>query len=90
MNTEEKFAHLFDRQICEAYDARNIRNAILQKTDKYLMDDYPVTSAYRQKIIEYRRFLRDIPKQAEFPRLIVWGEFPEETPAQEHTENEGE
>ena len=89
MKTEEKFAHLFDRVICEDYDARTIRNAILNETDKYLMSDYPITDEYRQKIIEYRRFLRDIPNQALFPREIVWGAFPEQTPAQEHTESEG-
>ena len=89
MKTEEKFAHLFDRVICEDYDARTIRNAILQETDKYLMSDYPITDEYRQKIIEYRRFLRDIPNQALFPREVAWGTFPEETAVQEHTGNEG-
>lgn len=78
MKTQEKFAHLFDRQICEDYDARTIRDGILNETDKYLMSDYPITAEYRQKIIEYRRFLRDIPNQALFPREIAWGEFPEE------------
>ena len=89
MKTEEKFAHLFDRVICEDYDARTIRNAILNETDKYLMSDYPITDEYRQKIIEYRRFLRDIPNQALFPREIVWGAFPEEMAVQEHTGIEG-
>lgn len=79
MKTEEKFAHLFDRQICEEYDARNIRNAILQETDKYLMSDYPHSGAYLNRIIEYRQFLRDIPNQDGFPREVIWGEFPEET-----------
>ena len=86
MKTEEKFTHLFDRQVCEEYDARTIRNAILNETDKYIMSDYPVTDEYRQKIVEYRRFLRDIPNQKGFPREIVWGEFPEQTAAQEHIE----
>lgn len=82
MKTQEKFAYLFDRHICEDYDARNIRNAILQETDKYLMSDYPITTEWRQKIIKYRQSLRDIPNQEGFPREIVWGEFPEETAAE--------
>lgn len=76
MKTEEKFAHLFNRTICEDYDARNIRNEILRETDKYLLSDYPVTAEHKQKIIEYRQFLRDVSKQQGFPRGIDWGEFP--------------
>lgn len=78
MKTEEKFAHLFDRVICENYDARNIRDEILRETDKYLLSDYPVTAEHKQKIIEYRQFLRDVPKQQGFPRGVDWGEFPNE------------
>ena len=86
MKTEEKFAHLFDRVICEDYDARNIRDEILRETDKYLLSDYPVTAEHKQKIIEYRQFLRDVPKQTGFPRDIVWGEFPAETAEQSEPE----
>ena len=78
MKTEEKFAHLFNRTICEDYDARNIRDEILRETDKYLLSDYPVTAEHKQKIIEYRQFLRDVSKQQGFPRGIDWGEFPDE------------
>lgn len=78
MKTEEKFAYLFDRTICEGYDARSIRDKILRETDKYLLVDYPVTAEYKQKIIDYRQSLRDLPNQKGFPREIVWGEFPEE------------
>lgn len=76
MKTEEKFAHLFNRTICEDYDARNIRDEILRETDKYLLSDYPVTAEHKQKIIEYRQFLRDVSKQQGFPRGVDWGEFP--------------
>ena len=76
MKTEEKFVHLFNRTICEDYDARNIRDEILRETDKYLLSDYPVTAEYKQKIIEYRQFLRDISKQVGFSRAIDWGDFP--------------
>ena len=78
MKTEEKFAYLFDRTICEGYDARSIRDKILHETDKYLLVDYPVTAEYKQKIIDYRQSLRDISKQRGFPREVDWGEFPEE------------
>ena len=86
MKTEEKFAYLFDRTICEGYDARSIRDKILRETDKYLLVDYPITAEYKQKIIDYRQSLRDLPNQKGFPREIVWGEFPEETATQENIE----
>lgn len=83
MKTEEKFAYLFDRTICEGYDARSIRDEILRETDKYLLADYPVTAEYKQKIIDYRKSLRDVPKQTGFPRDVVWGEFPAEMEAEQ-------
>ena len=40
--------------------ARNIRNELLNKTDKYLLSDYPVTTLDEQmKIKLYRQELRD-------------------------------
>lgn len=86
MKTEEKFAYLFDRTICEGYDARSIRDKILRETDKYLLVDYPVTAEYKQKIIDYRQSLRDISKQRGFPCEVDWGEFPEERATQENIE----
>ena len=39
--------------------ARNIRNDLLNKTDKYLLSDYPVTLDEQMKIKLYRQELRD-------------------------------
>jgi hypothetical protein len=39
--------------------ARNIRNELLNKTDKYLLSDYPVTLDEQMKIKLYRQELRD-------------------------------
>ncbi len=38
--------------------ARNIRNELLNKTDKYLLPDYPITLDEQMKIKLYRQELR--------------------------------
>ena len=37
--------------------ARNIRNELLNRTDRYFLIDYPI--AYEQQLIIYRQELRD-------------------------------
>lgn len=39
--------------------ARNIRNELLNKTDRYLLEDYPITGEQKQIIKDYRQMLRD-------------------------------
>ena len=39
--------------------ARNIRNELLNKTDKYLLSDYPITLDEQMKIKLYRQELRE-------------------------------
>ena len=39
--------------------ARNIRNELLNKTDKYLLSDYPITLDEQMKIKLYREDLRN-------------------------------
>lgn len=39
--------------------ARNQRNQLLTKTDKYLIPDFPITSNQLIEVKEYRQLLRD-------------------------------
>ncbi len=39
-----------------------IRNELLQKTDKYLLSDYPITSEQLEIIKTFRQALRDFTK----------------------------
>ena len=39
--------------------ARNIRNELLNRTDKFLLSDYPITDEQKQKMILYRQNLRE-------------------------------
>ena len=38
--------------------ARNIRNELLNRTDRYILSDYPITDEQKQEIILYRQNLR--------------------------------
>ena len=38
---------------------RNMRNEILNQTDKYLLIDYPITEEQKTEVINYRKNLRD-------------------------------
>ena len=67
--------------------ARNIRNELLNRTDKYILSDYPITDEQNQEIILYRQKLRsfindfqdiilkgvivDFPKQPNFINLNI-------------------
>ena len=39
--------------------ARNIRNELLNRTDKYILSDYPITLEQQMKIKLYRQELRE-------------------------------
>jgi hypothetical protein len=39
--------------------ARNIRNELLNRTDRYILSDYPITQEQQIEIKEYRQKLRD-------------------------------
>ena len=39
--------------------ARNIRNELLNKTDRYLLPDYPISISQQMEIKTYRQDLRD-------------------------------
>ncbi len=67
--------------------ARNIRNELLNRTDRYILSDYPITDEQKQEIILYRQNLRsfindfqdiilkgcivDFPKQPTFINLNI-------------------
>lgn len=55
---------------------RTKRNSLLAETDYFLMTDYPISQEYLEKVKEYRRELRDITKQDEFPENVVFPDFP--------------
>lgn len=42
---------------------RNIRNAELAETDKFMSEDFPISEEYKQKIKEYRNELRSLPEK---------------------------
>ena len=44
--------------------ARNIRNELLNKTDKYILSDYPITLDEQMKIKLYKEELRNHIKEA--------------------------
>ena len=60
-----------------AAEARELRNQLLADTDYLVVPDYPVSEEKREAIKSYRQALRDISKQAGFPRNIEWPVKPE-------------
>ena len=58
---------------------RTKRNSLLAETDYLLMPDYPISEEYLKKVKEYRQQLRDITKQENFPKAVVFPNLPERT-----------
>lgn len=60
-----------------ATKVRNERDRLLLESDKYLLSDYPIDEAKRDKVVVYRQALRDItiadgfPYEIEFPVLRI-------------------
>lgn len=59
-----------------ATTVRSKRNLLLAETDYLLMPDYPTSKEYLEKVKEYRQQLRDITKQENFPKNVVFPNFP--------------
>lgn len=55
---------------------RSKRNLLLTETDYLLMPDYPITEEYLSRIKKYRQELRDITEQENFPKNVVFPDFP--------------
>ena len=49
--------------------ARNIRNELLNKTDKYILSDYPISLEHQMTIKTYRQDLRDFINENEIKIL---------------------
>lgn len=47
------------------------RDNLLSSTDKYMISDFPVDEAYRERIRLYRQVLRDITQSAEWPDVEI-------------------
>ena len=50
---------------------RSERDSLLTSTDKYMISDFPVDEAYRERIRLYRQELRDITQSAEWPDVGI-------------------
>ena len=46
-------------------EVRSVRNQYLEQTDKFMIVDYPITSAQKSKYKQYRAYLRDYPDSSE-------------------------
>lgn len=55
----------------KAEEVRCLRNQFLEKTDKYMIADYPIESADRERYQAYRQYLRDISAERAFPNVSV-------------------
>lgn len=54
-------------------ELRRERNVLLSETDKYLLEDYPITNEQKTLLKKYRKDLRDLPGNSVYPIK----EFPE-------------
>lgn len=55
-----------------ADEIRKIRDELLKETDKYLLEDFPITEEQKEKYKIYRNALREIPEQQGFPHDVSW------------------
>lgn len=53
------------------------RDAELERSDMYMLPDFPITELVREQWRQYRQDLRDIPSQSGFPDNVVWPIKPE-------------
>ncbi len=52
------------------------RNILLNETDKYMIEDYPISLERKEKMKVYRQTLRDLPEQSGFPIGVVFPQLP--------------
>lgn len=57
--------------------AREKRDRLLEKSDYFVMPDYPSSENDLAEVKAYRQALRDITKQENFPNKIDWPVTPE-------------
>lgn len=51
---------------------RILRNSILNKTDRFLIQDRPIDDTTKSELLNYRQQLRDLTNQPGFPTNITW------------------
>ncbi len=47
------------------------RNLLLEKTDKYMLSDFPIDTETKNKYVAYREYLRNVPQQIPIPTQIM-------------------
>lgn len=55
-----------------ANEVRKIRDELLKETDKFLLDDFPISEEQKEKYKSYRNALRNVPEQSGFPHTVLW------------------
>jgi len=55
----------------KAEEIRQLRNLYLTESDKYMLEDYPLTAEERELCRQYRRYLRDISLLENFPDITL-------------------
>lgn len=56
---------------------RKQRDKILEETDKYILNDFPISKEQKEKYKIYRNDLRKVPEQEGFPYEVLWPEIEE-------------
>lgn len=54
-----------------AITKRRERDFLLQQTDKFLLQDFPIDDVKLLKVKEYRQYLRDLPELKDFPDVKI-------------------
>lgn len=57
---------------------RRIRDNLLDRSDRYMIPDFPISEEVREQWRAYRQALRDIPNQLGFPDSVIWPTEPGE------------
>ena len=52
------------------YRIREIRDNLLEQTDKYMIVDFPISDEERQQFIAYRKYLRDYTEQKDWWEML--------------------
>ena len=72
---ENMFVQLKSERIMD--NIRTHRNTLLEKTDKYIVADFPhPTEETKQAWLDYRQALRDLPANTTDPENPVWPQAP--------------
>lgn len=61
-----------------AEEVREKRDALLRDTDWYIVRAYETKLDIPEEMVVYRKDLRDIPEQPDFPGNVIWPEKPDQ------------